>query len=68
MGPELGDNFSQFLATGDEWRSTPLWGIGLQDIVSGHTYLLHDGRARNIMEAIMWHGGEEMCRVRKLRK
>lgn len=58
MGPELGDDFSQFNATGDEWRTTPLWGIGLQETVSGHTYFLHDGRARNIMEAIMWHGGE----------
>lgn len=68
MGPELGDNFSQFLATGDEWRSTPLWGIGLQDIVSGHTYLLHDGRARNIMEAIMWHGGEGDVSRQKVKK
>lgn len=58
MGPELGDNYSQGKASGDEWRTTPLWGIGLQKIVSGHTYMLHDGRARNINEAIMWHGGE----------
>lgn len=58
MGPELGDNYSQFNATGDEWRTTPLWGLGLQETVSGHTYLLHDGRARNYVEAIMWHGGE----------
>lgn len=58
MGPELGDNYSQGLATGDEWRTTPLWGLGLQEVVNGHTYLLHDGRARNYVEAIMWHGGE----------
>lgn len=58
MGPELGDNYSQYNASGDEWRTTPLWGIGLQEVVSGHTYLLHDGRARNVTEAIMWHGGE----------
>jgi CxxC motif-containing protein (DUF1111 family) len=58
MGAELGDNFSQFNATGDEWRTTPLWGIGLQENVNGHTYFLHDGRARNFAEAIMWHGGE----------
>lgn len=58
MGPELGDNFSQFNATGDEWRTTPLWGIGLQEIVNGHSHFLHDGRARNFVEAIMWHGGE----------
>ena len=58
MGPELGDDFSQFNASGDEWRTTPLWGIGLQDVVSGHTNFLHDSRARNYVEAIMWHGGE----------
>ncbi len=58
MGPELGDDYSQFDATGDEWRSTPLWGIGLQEVVNGHSYFLHDGRARNYVEAIMWHGGE----------
>ncbi|MCT4672873.1 MAG: thiol oxidoreductase [Prolixibacteraceae bacterium] len=58
MGPELGDDFSQFNASGDEWRTTPLWGIGLQKIVNNHTDLLHDGRARNVLEAIMWHGGE----------
>jgi CxxC motif-containing protein (DUF1111 family) len=39
-------------------RTTPLWGIGLQEKVNGHTYFLHDGRARNFVEAIMWHGGE----------
>lgn len=58
MGPELGDDFSQFDASGDEWRTTPLWGIGLQEVVNGHSHFLHDGRARNFVEAIMWHGGE----------
>ena len=58
MGPELGDNYSQFNASGDEWRTTPLWGIGLQEVVNGHSHYLHDGRARNFTEAIMWHGGE----------
>lgn len=58
MGPELGDDYSQFNASGDEWRTTPLWGIGLQTIVNGHSHFLHDGRARNFTEAIMWHGGE----------
>jgi CxxC motif-containing protein (DUF1111 family) len=58
MGPELGDDYAQFLARGDEWRTTPLWGIGLQETINGHTYFLHDGRARNFIEAIMWHGGE----------
>jgi len=58
MGPELGDDFSQYNASGDEWRTTPLWGIGLQETVNGHNHFLHDGRARNFVEAIMWHGGE----------
>lgn len=46
------------MAQGCEWRTTPLWGIGLQQRVNQHTYFLHDGRARNLKEAIMWHGGE----------
>lgn len=58
MGPELGDDYSQFNASGDEWRTTPLWGVGLQEVVNGHSHFLHDGRARNFTEAIMWHGGE----------
>lgn len=58
MGVGLNDNFRSGLAMGNEWRTTPLWGIGLQQIVNGHTYFLHDGRARNLTEAIMWHGGE----------
>ena len=58
MGLELSDGLKSGLATGDEWRTTPLWGIGLQERVNGHTYFLHDGRARNLVEAIMWHGGE----------
>ena len=41
-----------------EWRTAPLWGIGLTERVSGHTQFLHDGRARNLLEAILWHGGE----------
>ncbi|MFN3502844.1 MAG: di-heme oxidoredictase family protein, partial [Allorhizobium sp.] len=45
-------------ATGQEWRTPPLWGIGLTQVVSGHTFFLHDGRARNLTEAILWHGGE----------
>lgn len=58
MGVGLNDNFVSGLARGNEWRTTPLWGIGLQEKVNGHTYFLHDGRARNFIEAIMWHGGE----------
>jgi len=58
MGVGLNDNYVSGLARGNEWRTTPLWGIGLQERVNGHTYFLHDGRARNLTEAILWHGGE----------
>lgn len=58
MGADLDDKMSSGLATGYEWRTTPLWGVGLQEVVNGHTQLLHDGRARNFKEAILWHGGE----------
>ena len=45
-------------ATAREWRTAPLWGIGLTQAVSGHAFYLHDGRARSLTEAILWHGGE----------
>lgn len=63
MGQGLADDYPSGLARGCEWRTTPLWGIGLQEIVNGHTYFLHDGRARNLTEAIMWHDGEEPLHV-----
>lgn len=58
MGPGLADDRPDFLASGSEWRTPPLWGIGLFETVNGHTRYLHDGRARNLTEAILWHGGE----------
>lgn len=58
MGPRLADGRPDFDATESEWRTAPLWGLSLQQTVHGHTNLLHDGRARNITEAIMWHEGE----------
>ena len=58
MGPELSDNRPFGSASASEWRTPPLWGIGLTELVSGHTSFLHDGRARNLKEAILWHGGE----------
>ena len=58
MGPGLADNRPDFHASGTEWRTPPLWGIGLVNRVNGHTNFLHDGRARDLMEAILWHGGE----------
>jgi CxxC motif-containing protein (DUF1111 family) len=58
MGEGLADGFPFYKATGSEWRTPPLWGIGLFEAVNNHTYYLHDGRARNLKEAILWHGGE----------
>lgn len=58
MGPELSDQRPSFRAQGNEWRTPPLWGIGLVHRVNGHTRFLHDGRARNLSEAVLWHGGE----------
>jgi CxxC motif-containing protein (DUF1111 family) len=58
MGPALADNRPAARATGREWRTPPLWGIGLTGQVSGHSYFLHDGRARSLLEAVLWHGGE----------
>lgn len=58
MGLGLADNRPEGKASGREWRTPPLWGIGLVKMVNKHTYFLHDGRARNLEEAILWHGGE----------
>lgn len=58
MGDGLADNRSEFQASGRDWRTPPLWGIGMTQAVSGHTQFLHDGRARNLLEAVLWHGGE----------
>ncbi|RMQ45739.1 putative lipoprotein [Pseudomonas cichorii] len=66
MGEGLADNRTEFQANGREWRTPPLWGLGLTGTVSGHTQLLHDGRARNVMEAILWHGGEAQAAQRQV--
>jgi CxxC motif-containing protein (DUF1111 family) len=58
MGAGLADGRPEGVASGTEWRTPPLWGIGLTEVVSGHGFLLHDGRARSTEEAILWHGGE----------
>jgi len=68
MGPGLADGRPDGQATGAEWRTAPLWRIGLVSIVNRHTRFLHDGRARGLEEAILWHGGEahgarERCRT-----
>ena len=58
MGKGLADNSPEGLANGQEWRTPPLWGIGLTPLVNDHSQYLHDGRARSLLEAILWHGGE----------
>ncbi|WP_020166724.1 MULTISPECIES: di-heme oxidoreductase family protein [Methylotenera] len=58
MGAGLADGRPDFLASGEEWRTPPLWGIGLAKQVNLQAGFLHDGRARTLMEAILWHGGE----------
>lgn len=58
LGAGLADNRPEGVANGQEWRTPPLWGIGLTKTVNKHTFFLHDGRARSLLEAILWHGGE----------
>jgi CxxC motif-containing protein (DUF1111 family) len=58
MGEGLADGRRDGDATGREWRTPPLWGIGLVPAVNGHSRYLHDGRARSLEEAVLWHGGE----------
>jgi CxxC motif-containing protein (DUF1111 family) len=58
MGPALSDGRPSYGAEGSEWRTPPLWGIGLTQVVNGHQNFLHDGRARSLLEAMLWHGGE----------
>ena len=61
MGEDLADHRPEFKAGGRDWRTQPLWGIGLSETVSGSTAMLHDGRARSLTEAILWHGGEALA-------
>ncbi|WP_430460125.1 di-heme oxidoredictase family protein [Thalassolituus sp. LLYu03] len=58
MGDDLADGRPDFAASGREWRTPPLWGVGLLGQVNGSNSLLHDGRARSVEEAVLWHGGE----------
>jgi CxxC motif-containing protein (DUF1111 family) len=58
LGPELAEDHAVHRASGSEWRTPPLWGLGFLPQVNGHVSLLHDGRARGFAEAILWHGGE----------
>jgi CxxC motif-containing protein (DUF1111 family) len=68
MGAGLADGRPDGLATGSEWRTPPLWGLGLNQAVNGHTFFLHDGRARTLEEAILWHGGEAEKSARTFRR
>ena len=61
MGEGLADGRPDFQANGRQWRTPPLWGIGLINDVNGHTRLLHDGRANGVLEAVLWHGGEALA-------
>lgn len=58
LGPDLADGRRDYQASGRHWRTAPLWGIGLLPLLNEGTGFLHDGRARNLIEAILWHGGE----------
>lgn len=58
MGADLADGYTDYLAGGNDWKTPALWGVGLFDKTNGTAYYLHDGRARTIEEAILWHGGE----------
>jgi CxxC motif-containing protein (DUF1111 family) len=65
MGEGLADNRPDFSADGREWRTAPLWGIGLFEKTNGTPYYLHDGRARTMEEAIVWHDGEAAAAKKK---
>jgi CxxC motif-containing protein (DUF1111 family) len=58
MGPGLADGVTEFAASGREWKTPPLWGLGAQKVFRKEALYLHDGRARSLAEAILWHGGE----------
>lgn len=68
MGEGLADGRADFLAGPREWRTPPLWGIGLSERVNGHAAYLHDGRARTFLEAILWHGGEAQYAAQRVRE
>ncbi len=61
MGPDLADGRADADASGTEWRTAPIWGLGLNANVNGNVFFLHDGRARSPLEAILWHGGEALA-------
>ena len=66
MGEALADNRPEFAANGSEWRTPPLWGIGRTKLVNEEANFLHDGRARTLLEAVLWHGGEAEAAKQKV--
>jgi CxxC motif-containing protein (DUF1111 family) len=68
MGPALADGRPDFAANGNQWKTPPLWGVGLIKQVNGHQRLLHDGRANGVLEAVLWHGGEAEAAKNSVRK
>jgi CxxC motif-containing protein (DUF1111 family) len=66
MGEALADHRPDFAANGRQWKTPPLWGLGLIRDVNGHQRLLHDGRARGVLEAVLWHGGEAEASKRRV--
>jgi CxxC motif-containing protein (DUF1111 family) len=68
LGPALAEGAGEAGAARREWRTAPLWGLGLLPVVSGPVGLLHDGRARTVEEAILWHGGEAVAARERFRK
>ncbi len=68
MGEALSDGRPDFEAGARDWRTPPLWGLGLSERVNGRGALMHDGRARNVVEAIFWHGGEAQAARESFRR
>ena len=68
MGEGLADGRPDFSAGPREWRTPPLWGIGLSERVNGNAAYLHDGRARTLLEALLWHGGEAQHAAQRIRE
>ncbi len=68
MGKGLADGRPDFAANGQQWKTPPLWGIGLIKDVNGHQRLLHDGRAHGVLQAVLWHGGEAQASSDAVRK
>jgi CxxC motif-containing protein (DUF1111 family) len=68
MGEGLADHRPDFRASGRQWRTPALWGIGLAQLINAQAAYLHDGRARTLQEAVLWHGGEaDLARQRYAR-